>query len=497
MKNYSAKCKILQFLIVILIFVFWVLPFKAAEAALIIQAPKYIGLNSGLVGYWSFDGKDMAGNTAYDRSGQGNNGTLTNGPTRTIGKIGQGLSFDGSNDYVAAARPTALTISSPYTISMWVKEISGGGALKGFLSIEDAASNQITTAYFYSTTNGILVSRATNPPTHTNSQPASVVTITNWNHLIITGDGSSARPTLYINGVLNDASSAAWLGGWATNSIHIGRGLDTSYYANAAIDDVRVYNRVLSGDEIKRLYRIGATLKINTDVSRDNPDLERGLVGLWSFDGKDMAGNTAYDRSGQGNNGTLTNGPTRTIGKIGQGLSFDGVDDYVNAGRNPSLDMGANNFSVGGWIKTSGNPSAQAGNPGYGLLAAKGSSGAGGKRYGLWAYRQTTGVAALNLDDNAAEAYFEGTTNVDDGNWHMVYGVRDGNTAKIYVDGIQENTADITGLGSLDDINKDFMISVDSHAPTNYFVRGLIDDVRIYNRALTPAEIQRLYNLGR
>ena len=225
--------------------------------------------------------------------------------------------------------------------------------------------------------------------------------------------------------------------------------------------------------------------------------LNSGLVGYWSFDGKDMAGNTAYDRSGQNNNGTLTNGPTRAIGKIGQGLSFDGSNDYVNAGRNPSLDMGANNFSVGGWIKTSGNPSAQAGNPGYGLLAAKGSSGAGGKRYGLWAYRQTTGVAALNLDDNAAEAYFEGTTNVDDGNWHMVYGVRDGNTAKIYVDGIQENTADITGLGSLDDINKDFMISVDSHAPTNYFVRGLIDDVRIYNRALTPAEIQRLYNLGR
>src|SRR3989338_2465947 len=79
---------------------------NTAHAAVVIQAPKYIGLTNGLVGYWSFDGKDMAGNTAYDRSGQGNNGTLTNGPTRAIGKIGQGLSFDGSNDYVAAARPT-------------------------------------------------------------------------------------------------------------------------------------------------------------------------------------------------------------------------------------------------------------------------------------------------------------------------------------------------------------------------------------------------------
>src|SRR3990167_11541412 len=110
MKSYSAKCKILQFLIVILIFAFWILPFNAAEAALIIQAPKYIGLTNGLVGYWSFDGKDMAGVTAYDRSGNNNNGTLTNGPTRAIGKIGQGLSFDGVGDSVAIGTPAIFNI---------------------------------------------------------------------------------------------------------------------------------------------------------------------------------------------------------------------------------------------------------------------------------------------------------------------------------------------------------------------------------------------------
>src|SRR3989338_6317626 len=65
-----------------------------ANAGLIFKAPSSIGLISGLVGYWSFDGKDMAGNTAYDRSGNANNGTLTNGPVRTIGKIGQGLRFE-------------------------------------------------------------------------------------------------------------------------------------------------------------------------------------------------------------------------------------------------------------------------------------------------------------------------------------------------------------------------------------------------------------------
>src|SRR3990167_8307062 len=109
-----------KFLTVIFIFAFYIFNFKAAEAALIVQAPKYIGLNSGLVGYWSFDGKDMAGVTAYDRSGNANNGTLTNGPVRAIGKIGQGLSFDGTDDYVSIPH-NANFESDPISYSFWVK----------------------------------------------------------------------------------------------------------------------------------------------------------------------------------------------------------------------------------------------------------------------------------------------------------------------------------------------------------------------------------------
>ena len=64
-----------------------------AHASVIIQRPLYIGLGSGLVGYWSFDGGDINQTKALDRSGQGNDGTLTNGATTTTGKLGQG--FDG------------------------------------------------------------------------------------------------------------------------------------------------------------------------------------------------------------------------------------------------------------------------------------------------------------------------------------------------------------------------------------------------------------------
>ena len=81
----------------------------------------------------------------------------------------------------------------------------------------------------------------------------------------------------------------------------IGR-VSASYF-NGIIDGVRIYNRTLSADKIVRLYKIGGTFKADTTISNDS--LTQGLVGHWTFDGKDMSGVQAYDRSGHGNWGTL------------------------------------------------------------------------------------------------------------------------------------------------------------------------------------------------
>jgi len=94
----------------------------------------------------------------------------------------------------------------------------------------------------------------------------------------------------------------------------------TSDFLDGLIDDVRIYNRALSPDEIKRLYQSGATTHINISL----PGPTKGLAGWWTFDEKDMAGVHAYDKSGQGNGGTLTSGPRRMKGKVGQALQLDG-----------------------------------------------------------------------------------------------------------------------------------------------------------------------------
>ena len=75
-----------------------------------------------------------------------------------------------------------------------------------------------------------------------------------------------------------------------------------------------------------------------------NGSLTEGLVGWWKFDETD--GNIAYDSSGNGNDGNLTNGPTWTEGKIGGALSFDGVDDHVNLG-----NVLSSSYTKGAWVK--------------------------------------------------------------------------------------------------------------------------------------------------
>src|SRR3990167_8037062 len=313
-------------LLALLIFVF--MP-KAVDAALIIQAPKYIGLTNGLVGYWSFDGKDMAGVTAYDRSGNANNGTLTNGPTRAIGKIGQGLSFDGVDDVIDAGTnitPKANGISGSAWVNMLgVADIANDDRVVMSLWTTGSTGNFNFGVGDYGLANDNRLSFTANPDdTWPNVLSTGTINLNGWQHIAFTYDGSNVR--FYFNGTLDSSpvfsTSLLTTAGqrFVLGNVNL---TNTDNNFQGYLDDVRVYNRALSGDEIKRLYKIGATLKINTSINNDS--LTRELVGYWSFDGKDMAGVTAYDRSGNANNGTLTNGPTRAQGKIGQGLDFNAV----------------------------------------------------------------------------------------------------------------------------------------------------------------------------
>ncbi len=318
-----------------------------AHAGVTEHASKNTTLTDGLVGLWSFDGPDVSGTTASDRSGNGNTGTLTNGPVVAAGKLGQALSFDGVNDYVSVPDSNSLDLTDAITISAWfyARTITDDGIIaKRDYSGGEIANYQIqldSSNLYFTFFNGSY--RSVN-------YPSSNIQLNRWYHVVATYDRSNEK--LYVNGVL--VASVAQTLAMLANSVPVSIGqvvrpINGGGFApwDGSLDDVRVYNRALGAQEVSDLYQLGAA----TFQASQNATLTDGLVGLWSFDGPDVSGTTAYDRSGNGNTGTLTNGPVVAAGELGQALSFDGVNDYVDvrSGGSVAFDaVGPSSAGAGG-----------------------------------------------------------------------------------------------------------------------------------------------------
>jgi hypothetical protein len=485
---------------------------RQADAAVIVNAPKSLGLSQGLVGHWTFDGKTVVGTRAYDQSGQGNYGTLTgsNGlPTRTIGKLGQGLQFDGVDDYVSTGVTSLLNIDRK-TVSAWVLARSLGAGGDGTIVTNDAsitAGIQNGWAFYVGGSGGrrlgYLHDFSAAGADGEFEVAGSALTLGVWHHVVVTYDRTSAAndPVFYIDGVKQGTpSDLQGTAGTAANETATNAQIGTfnegtSDYFDGTIDDVHIYNRALSADEIKRLYKIGGTFKANTTL--DGP--QNGLVGWWTFDGKHMSGNRAFDASGQGNYGTLTgsNGlPVRTIGKIGQGLSFDGVDDYVELGT-PSIIRITGSITLSAWIKASTLTGTDR------RIITKGSPGGQGFSYGIDITNDNGSYQALMVLTSSGADYFGrySATTISTGQWYHVVGVYNAanQTVDLYLNGALDNGIKLgTIQSSINDSSGDpFRIGTDSQGIMSDYWNGLIDDVRVYNRDLTRDEIKRLYNSGR
>lgn len=445
-------------------------------------------LDSGLVGLWSFDGNDTSGTTAYDRSGSGNNGTLTNGATTTRGKLGQAVRFDGVNDYVGAQYDLARASS---TISVWIKTTtkdegisqwsSSAYTYNGFvdrvLSLNSSGQARL---YVY---NGGGCTDATYY-----IAGGADLTDGNWHHIV--GTWGPAGKYLYVDGVLaanNSVGIQSSTG--AMPYLTIGEG-DSScshspahQYFNGSLDDIRVYNRAVSASEVKLLYGLG-TQTVNASRNTTSGSLDSGLVGLWSFDGKDMSGTTAYDRSGSGNNGTLTNGPTPAIGKIGQGLSFDGVNDYVTANQ---YALGTGDFAISEWVypvsRVSSFPS---------LFNNYDVWGAGA--LGIFAGHASADITKYQVALNGVFPAIQSTDSITYNTWTHIALVRSNGVFTLYVNNLPNGTYtssyNVSGHGS----NIAFGQALDTGGG---FFKGRIDEARIYNRALSASEVTALYNLGK
>src|SRR3989338_6370962 len=326
---------LITFLFPLILSTFYFIPTQTSAAARLQMPPNYLSIGTGLVGYWTFDGATTTWSSATagitgDLSGNFNTGTLTNMNRATspaIGKIGQALKFNGTNSYVSIGDNSSLNLSTSFTVSAWTKRNNGAvaddqiyvsGTQSGYWGIYRDA----TKLAFYE--RGIAGYTA-------NTTLKDDV----WYHVVVVKNGDGANNLrFYINGV-TDGSASVGSVSLPSGEKRIGcwsEGAGSNVDFDGLIDDVRIYNRALSAGEVTQLYNIG---KAKANVS--NAVISNGLVGYWTFDGATTTWSSATagitgDLSGNFNTGTLTNMNRATspiIGKIGQGLKFDGTNDCV------------------------------------------------------------------------------------------------------------------------------------------------------------------------
>jgi hypothetical protein len=226
------------------------------------------------------------------------------------------------------------------------------------------------------------------------------------------------------------------------------------------------------------------------------PASDTGLVGYWAFD--EGAGTTMTDFSGYENAGTLVNGPAYIYGKFAYGLSFDGVDDSVAVPHSDSLNL-KNELTISAWIYNQAAHDALLQNSEYHIIAAKGwAPGSGGSWTLAWDKKTNNLLFFVRKSSDGGYRYAKFDSSSLTNDWHLITAVFNRGKIRLYVDGllvagpvalgttsIKTNTDDIR-IGSLD--------GNPSSAHHNW--DGHVDEVQIYNRALTDTEIEALAEIN-
>jgi len=200
------------------------------------------------------------------------------------------------------------------------------------------------------------------------------------------------------------------------------------------------------------------------------------LVGWWKFD--ETSGNIAKDSSGQGNDGTIVGTPIWVPGKVGGALEFNG-STYVNCGNKPSLNI-REQITIAFWFKVKAFSNT------WEAFLAKGDGAYRASRSGGTGNATHMGITGGN--------YFDAPTIITDDQWHYWTGTYDGTNAIIYIDGKVDASRQYSGpIG--DSSNYSLYIGENAQA-TGRMLHGLLDDVRIYNKALNEQHILDLLTKG-
>lgn len=383
------------------------------------------------------------------------------------------LEFDGSNDYIKGPYGgDGNVLSDKISVSFWIygRSASGTqtaanlwGSNRGF-QFDWTRDDQ--TSFWIGDSSDLT--RAT-----LSSQPET----DKWHHLVGVYDGSKIK--LYLN--YDEERSEVSHSGFNTSpdtNLELGRYTQNEdNYLNGFIADFRLYTRTISEPEISALYNLSRPSGVEKTEKSVSGQNKRG-VSHYKFDDSDSF--EAIDSWGS-NNGVITGASYTQDSVYGNSLEFTGGNDYVITSYDGPAD--GESFSIGSWVRVEDlnsnrhylGPYDHTSNRGF-WLESYSSSNNGNWRFGV------------GYDSDYTVIDGQGPLNT--GDWYHVYGTYDGELMRLYVNGKLVATAStdyVQGqdlrMGHIDEDNFNPLI-------------GNLDDVRIYERALTPVQVEKLYHKG-
>ena len=453
--------------------------------------PSYIP-TSGLVGYYPFNGN------AHDASGNLNDGTIVGGVSNTtdrFGNVNSALLFDGINGHIDVSSLNILAYR-PITYSAWVIVNSylpstSGHKFRSIVGRNTAfvAENGVIGLYADNNVNGgaynntFLMWRG-GGVTVSVPYSASIPALNTWIHIVYTQE-INGDWKWYQNGILTNNGNFTNIQN-DFNYFQIGgcnnQSLGNTYW-NGKLDDIGIWNRALTQSEITALYNQAPYQALPSYVPTAS------LVAYYPFNGN------ANDASGNNNNGTV-NGATLTTDKSGNlnsAYSFTGTETITgNCSNYPALNSSR---TISLWYNANNITSAATQLMGYGGGTCGESWIMNFNNYDIPSGRYEVQGHCLAFRNHTASPTPLNNT------WHNIVVSYDGSVLRFYNDGVLVKTSTSTSLNTI--VNaKIFCIGkqVYSDGLTAYIdaawpgFSGKLDDIGIWNRALTQSEITALYN---
>lgn len=435
----------------------------------------YVRAGNGPLAQWSFEGNTTDQAFLGDRDG-----TLSGAASYVPGAVGSALRFDPTGQMAA---PNTVRTDTSFSVTAWVKpELAQSGQVMGAVSQDGDQQSGFFLSYRGDRWVFMMAHGDVANPQVTTAVAPDIPQMDAWTHLVGAYDRPANKIRIYVNGVLRaetalPANFAPWNAG---GGLVVGREKWNGQTGNpwrGSIDEVQMYDRVLSPAEVAAM------------VSGDNVQ-----VGQWKFD--ELGGTTAGNAIEGGEMAVLQNGASFTGdsnadgkpdgGAVGGALQLDGIDDYA-ASSGPVVRTDQS-FTVSSWVKPDTAPS--------GVMTALSQDGNQASGFYLdyrgdlnnWTFMLVSGDG-----DNPNELRAVAPDVPLVGGWTHLTGVfdRPSNKIRLYVNGVLRAEAALPA---------DFMpwhaggALVLGQSKFNGLTgnrwRGLIDEVRVYSRVLSAAEIQ-------